>query len=562
MLVTGWDYDLNRSNGAGKSSLFQALSWCLYGEIPRDVKVEELVRRGQKACSVSTTFEIDGSKYVVTRRRPSGVDLVVNNEKFKGNPKLIQAVIEQTIGLSYDQFLITSYFPQNEDSSRFLKQNDTKAKDFLSAILNFNRTEAAYKKLQMECKELEVAMSVTKSEMAITQQSIDRFLTLLTVPAPEAPNKDDIVRVKRELDSVTKMTLQVPDTSAFEDKLNRLSAALRNAQQSKYRLTQVQNLISERERKIAHIAESSEHTMECPSCAADLLTLHGKLVEFDDEAAAAVKQSKIDALKAEIDALVLEQKTLTPLSDAVDALQLKLDETKAKRQQARHDYDMALQKKNFLNSQIEGFKTAILANQQGQKQKQKVADQVAALQADLAVKDEKFKKLEEEFMIVSAAKNVMSPVGAIAYSLDSILEDITEAVGQYLDIFSGNTMTYRITSGNDKAKITHAISKDAVDVSVGSLSGGEARGLIISVDLGLADVIARRSGVALPSIMLLDECFEGLDYVGKERVIDALREISKDRCIIVIDHSTEFNALFDKSVKVVKRQQISSLEVS
>jgi DNA repair exonuclease SbcCD ATPase subunit len=122
-------------------------------------------------------------------------------------------------------------------------------------------------------------------------------------------------------------------------------------------------------------------------------------------------------------------------------------------------------------------------------------------------------------------------------------------------------MTYALTSGDDKAKITHTVTKDGQDVSVGSLSGGEERGLILSVDLGLAEVIANRSGVNLPSVLMLDECTDGLDYVGKEKLLDALRQIAQTRCIIVIDHSTEFSALFDRNIKIIKKGGVSSLVI-
>ena len=59
---------------------------------------------------------------------------------------------------------------------------------------------------------------------------------------------------------------------------------------------------------------------------------------------------------------------------------------------------------------------------------------------------------------------------------------------------------------------------------------------------------------------MLDECLEGLDVAGKERVLDALKEISRDRCILVIDHSTEMMAMFDNVIRVTKRDETSIIE--
>jgi DNA repair exonuclease SbcCD ATPase subunit len=562
VLVTGWDEDLGRANGAGKSSFLNAIAWCLYDELPRDVKVGELIRRGQSSCSVTVEFTVDGTSYSVTRKRPSGLELVINGDKQKGNPKFIQAMIEQIVGLSYKQFLITSYFPQKGDSSRFLKQNDSTAKDFLGTILNFNKTESAYKKLHMEVKEAEMKLAAKKGEYDALQSSLASMKQMSLMPVPPMPSKDEILKVKADQEEVNRSTASVPDTAAIDADIEKVKFAVQKVQSARYELSSLERTIQDKLRKIDHVGQSANHFLTCPSCSAELLESAGQLVAFDESAAEQVKQDKIDALNSEIAELQQRLEKIRPMVEKEDAFQLKLDSLKAKRLQARHDYDLAMQKKSHLASQMAGFKQAIIQHQQAKEAHDKLAKQLSELEISLASKATDLLVLEQDYLLLSAAKGVMSPTGAIAYSLDSVMSDLNDEVGQFLDVFSHNTMTYKITSGDDKAKVTHTLTKGGQDVSVGSLSGGEERGLILSVDLGLANVIAARSGVNLPSVLMLDECFEGLDYVGKERVIDALREISKDRCIIVIDHSTEFNALFDQMIKIVKKSEVSRLEVT
>ncbi len=557
MLVTGWDEDIGRANGAGKSTIFQVMAWALYGELPRDIKVEELIRRGQSSCQATVKFIIDNVQYTVTRKRPSSLELYIGNEKQKGNPKYLQACIEQFIGLSYKQFLITSYFPQRGDGSRFLKQNDAAAKDFLGTILNFNKTEAAYKKLHIELKEAEQQAAMKMGEVNAIGTSLERFKSIASMPMPSPPAKEDVIAVKSELEKLN--LLQEPDTSAIDSEIEKVRAAVEKVEAAKYTSESHRRSIADKQRRIQHLQQSSTHYMTCPSCQTELLDSNGTLVEFDEEAAEQVKAQKIEQVEAEIAEIQLKLEKLSPLVEKASQFQLKLDEVKTKRINARHEFDMAMQKKSHLKTQMASFRKEAEAYQQGKLQKDKIAEQVIEAESALSLKTAELKKLEHEVLLLSAAKAVMSPQGAIAYSLDSIMSDINDEVAQYLDVFSHNTMTYKLTSGDDKAKVTHTLTKSGVDVSVGSLSGGEERGLILSVDLGLGEVIANRSGVNLPSVLMLDECFEGLDYVGKEKVIDALRDIAKDRCIIVIDHSTEFNALFDQSIKVVKKNEISSL---
>ena len=53
VLLDGFDFDLNRSNGAGKSSILNAISFCLFDEVMKKISKTEIVRRGTKSCSVT-----------------------------------------------------------------------------------------------------------------------------------------------------------------------------------------------------------------------------------------------------------------------------------------------------------------------------------------------------------------------------------------------------------------------------------------------------------------------------------------------------------------------------
>ena len=73
VLLDGWNFDDDTANGAGKSAVFNALSFGLYGKVPRDVTTSEVLRKGTKTGYVTVTVECNDGLYGVRRERPANV---------------------------------------------------------------------------------------------------------------------------------------------------------------------------------------------------------------------------------------------------------------------------------------------------------------------------------------------------------------------------------------------------------------------------------------------------------------------------------------------------------
>ena len=94
--------------------------------------------------------------------------------------------------------------------------------------------------------------------------------------------------------------------------------------------------------------------------------------------------------------------------------------------------------------------------------------------------------------------------------------------------------------------------------SIGSLSGGELRALSLATDFAIVDVLSSKFSLDLNPI-ILDEPFNGLDSAGKEMVIELLETISNEKEIWVVDHASEAKSLFNRTIRVEKRNGISKI---
>ena len=172
---------ISGNNGAGKSSLLDAITWSLFGEARG--KSSDVINLGQdvKAAEVVFTFAHEQNTYRVQRTLPRGKNTVLefqvqNHEGWRPltekTTRDTQARIEQILRLDYETFVNASFFLQGK-ADEFTQQNATKRKEVLSNILGLevweeykNRTAERRKAIEQEADEIEGRISEINAELA------------------------------------------------------------------------------------------------------------------------------------------------------------------------------------------------------------------------------------------------------------------------------------------------------------------------------------------------------------------------------------------------------------
>src|SRR5689334_14330459 len=168
-------------NGAGKSSLLDAITWSLFGEARGKSSDVINLRMDIKAAEVTFTFQHEANTYRVQRTLPRNKNTILEFQVRTQNgwkpltektTRETQARIEQTLRLDFETFINASFFLQGK-ADLFTQQSATKRKEVLSNILGLemwedykNRTAEKRKSLEREVDEIEGRIREIDAELA------------------------------------------------------------------------------------------------------------------------------------------------------------------------------------------------------------------------------------------------------------------------------------------------------------------------------------------------------------------------------------------------------------
>ena len=197
---------ISGTNGAGKSSLLDAITWALFGQARK--RDESLINLGSKAAEVAFTFAYEGNVYRVLRLLPRGktgvlefqvaenarVDVPIPLQDITWRPltehtgRETQKRIEDTLRLDYETFINVSFFLQGR-ADQFAQQPASRRKEILGSILGLEQWEVYRERAGERRKEVERQLD-----------SIDgRLKEISDELGEEVQRKENLSRLEKEL---------------------------------------------------------------------------------------------------------------------------------------------------------------------------------------------------------------------------------------------------------------------------------------------------------------------------------------------------------------------------
>lgn len=163
------------------------------------------------------------------------------------------------------------------------------------------------------------------------------------------------------------------------------------------------------------------------------------------------------------------------------------------------------------------------------------------------------------------------PALLIEQALPQIEEKANELLERLSDGSSSGSMSVRfVTQAEYKDKKREDL-KETLDIQISDgagardyemFSGGEAFRVNFAIRLALSEVLARRTGARLQTLVI-DEGFGSQDAQGRQRLVQAINLVKPDFAkILIITHLDELKDAFPNRIEVEKTSSGSSIRVS
>lgn len=189
------------ANGAGKSSLLEAIAWALWGA-SRAISEDDVIHQGAIEAQVDFVFQYQQHTYRVirTRRRGQASSLEFQVQTPNGFRTLTekgiratQQLILQHLKLDYDTFINSAYLRQGR-ADEFMLKRPTDRKQILADLLKLDQ----YDDLAEQAKERSRQI---KAEMTVLERTLESIAAQLAQPnleADEATLRETIQKLQTE----------------------------------------------------------------------------------------------------------------------------------------------------------------------------------------------------------------------------------------------------------------------------------------------------------------------------------------------------------------------------
>jgi DNA repair exonuclease SbcCD ATPase subunit len=524
-------------NGAGKSTILDALSFALYGKAFRNINKPQLVNSiTGKNCVVECEFDVGGKQYLIKRgMKPYFFEIYQNNKLINQDSKVTeyQEVLEKQIlkltHKSFSQIVVLG----SANFVPFMQLPPYIRREVIEDLLDIQIFSIMNSLLKSKIDENKADISSVEQSIFVLENQIELQKKHIS---SIRQNNDEIVEKKRQ--SIEKVNQQIQEATielqSLNEDLQRHMDSIddKTAMQKKLQKTlDVEKQIDDKIKSVRKELKFYQDNDNCPTC-------RQTLEESFKTKKVTKKTEQIDKLVDGSSQLEKEISNLNQRINDINKIQKHIDTINKQIQTINNNIFFWNGNITLLNDEIESVR-----------KNTKIID---------GTKDE-VKKLKEKLKSESAFKEQLYDKRNLINVSSYLLKDNgvkTKIIKQYVPIMNKLINKYLAALDffvqfelNEKFEETIK-SRFRDEFSYNSFSEGEK----MRVDLALLftwRAIAKMRNSASTNLLIMDEVFDSsLDNNGTEEFMKILENLTSDVNVFVISHKAD--GLYDKFHSVIK----------
>ena len=515
------------ANGAGKSTILDALTFVLYNKPFRKIKKAQLINTvNEKECEVQIEFEIQGRIYTIVRgMKPTLFEIYIDGKKQDqfANQNDQQAYLEDNIlRLNYKSFTQTTIlgsatfvpFMQLGNSDRKAIVEDVLDIKIFSGMAKILREKIS--KANTEIRELTIKKEMIEEKIEMQKNFIADL---------DSSGKKRIKDTRKKIDGLfsdTNYLIETNDnlTSEIEEKHK---PKLQNLSSAKTILQKKNTIKVKLEQKIQNI--TSDHkffvdNVSCPTCGQHIEEefrlnkiedIEGKVKEINSAYTDLTKS--IDEEKKKEQKFLDVSHQITQLTNDISTNNFKISQYQRQireYEQEVQDITLQIENRNTERATLKGLKT------------------------DLKTVETNKANHTESIEYLDFANSMMKDSGVKAKIVKRYLPVMNQKINKYLQM-----MDFYINFTLDEQFNECIKSPIHEKFSYESFSEGEKMRIDLAILFTWRD-IAKMKNSSSTNILILDEIFDSsLDSNGTDEFTKIIKYVIKDAYVFMISHKVD-----------------------
>lgn len=577
------------NNGAGKSTIFEAIAIALTNKSLRDLDKEMFINRDAEDCTIEFELQNDvlNSSLKIVRKffrgsKSAKIELIENGKVNSQMTSVNEANkrIYELIGISRED-LLRYYIISQDNSYTFFKAGDVEKKEVLNRITSADMINPIIEELGDRKKQLTSDISEIESGISSIQDKIEFF------KEQKANNEavSDDYEIKAKSERIEEIKEKRRD---YEKRVKKIDADIDNVQKNieevKSQLVLTDDLKSKRKKLkksiddfekelsdsksiLRKINAEIDGVVECPNCkhkfiqGGDLDLSYSEAVDMKKDTEILIKdyEEKIKSKKSKLDGINLKIQSSESLEEKIEDFNFSINSYKRKKKSYQEEIEDASKSINAIAEEIRRIK----AESKTEKVRKELEAKLKSLSSELKELEDSISEKQELLEMVNYWIYYMGKNGFTTYLANravSIIEGITNS---YLRKFHSNLSVeingYKVLKdGTVREKIDVRVLDGGISSTVFmGCSGGERGRVSLAGVLGIQHLINLSLDGRGLDLLLLDETFHGVDSRGQENMIKILENIGNTILMITQNVSSEFNS--ENKILIVKEDGVAKI---